>query len=66
MLYDPAAGGNGSIAAGGSHANQFSYTLPDGPRGTGNIEITVVADTNNNLFEYNAGGTAETNNWRLS
>src|SRR5207249_741817 len=47
---------------GGSHANQYSYTLPDGPRGAGNIEVTVVADGNNNLFEYNVANTAEANN----
>jgi hypothetical protein len=53
---------DGPIAAGGSKARQFAFTLPDGNAGTGQIEITVTTDINNAIFEYNAGGTGESNN----
>ncbi|MCY2986427.1 MAG: FG-GAP-like repeat-containing protein [Planctomycetota bacterium] len=59
VYYD--AGANGAIGAGGSHARSTTYRLPDGPRGVGDLQVTVTADTNNNIFEHNAGGTAESN-----
>src|SRR5262249_54936320 len=56
------AGREGVLPAGGSRAPQFSCHMPDGPRGVGGIAITVTADTRNDVTEYNAAGTAETNN----
>ena len=60
--YDPTVAGNGNIEAGGSRAREMAFILPDGTAGVGDIEVTVTADGNNNVFEYNAAGTAETNN----
>src|SRR5262249_5297305 len=60
VRYDEAA--NGPLAPGASKARQFAYTLPDGNAGTGDIEFTVTADVNNAVFEYNPGGTGESNN----
>jgi len=64
VAYAESGAGNGSILAGGLRARQFSYTLPDGLRGTGQIQITVAADAFNQIFEFNTGGTstAESNN----
>ena len=62
LTYDPAAAGNGPIAPGGSRPRQFSFTMPDLARGTGQIVFTVTTDVDNTIFESNAGGTAETNN----
>jgi len=42
--YDPAVSGAGLIGAGESRSRFFSFRLPDGVRGTGNLEISVVAD----------------------
>ncbi len=50
------------IGAGQAPARQFSFALPEGTAGTGNLQITVTADYYNNIFEYNAGGTGENNN----
>ncbi|MEI9924490.1 MAG: hypothetical protein WDN50_14000 [Bradyrhizobium sp.] len=36
--------------------------MPDGTRGIGQIRSTITTDSNNNVFEYNSAGTAETNN----
>ena len=38
------------------------FTLPQGNAGAGEIEVTVTADYHNNLYEYNAASTAESNN----
>ncbi|HND51949.1 MAG TPA: CARDB domain-containing protein, partial [Pirellulaceae bacterium] len=62
VLYDPATAGNGVIAAGGTRARQYTFTLPDGDRGVGPLQITVTADYYNAVYETNAGGTAESNN----
>ena len=36
--------------------------MPQGEPGVGNLAITVTTDTDNQIFEYNAPGTGETNN----
>jgi hypothetical protein len=49
--------------AGGQAANrQFSFTLPDGTPGVGTLRITLTVDANNQVYEFNTGGTAEINN----
>lgn len=57
---------NGPILAGDKRARSFTFRLPDGAQGAGNIEITITADQNSGglgvLFETNLGGNAETNN----
>src|SRR5262249_35475387 len=58
--YDPNA--LGAIAAGQSRPRQLAFTLPDGPRGSGTLQVTVTADSGNGVFEYNTSGTAEANN----
>jgi hypothetical protein len=60
--YDPTANGNAPIASGASLARQYPLQLPDGVRGTGQIQFTITTDWLNQVFEYNAGGTGETNN----
>ncbi len=50
------------VAGGGSVARQFAFTLPDGPAGAGELLITVVADAQNTIYEFNLGGTGESNN----
>ncbi|MCH5376974.1 MAG: Ig-like domain-containing protein, partial [Planctomycetes bacterium] len=62
VVYDPAAAGNSSIAPNGSVPRTFQYTLPDGAAGVGVFLVTVTTDHAGEVFEYNAGGTAETNN----
>jgi RHS repeat-associated protein/uncharacterized repeat protein (TIGR01451 family) len=52
----------GSISPGEFRARQYSFRLPDGPRGVGVLEISVTCDSQNNLFEHNLAGTAELNN----
>ena len=51
-----------ALAAGTSAARSANFTLPDGPGGAGPLSLTVRTDYYNEVFEYNAGGTAETNN----
>ncbi len=55
-------GSSGPIAAGGSAAQQDTFNLPDGLPGIGQLVVTVTTDYYNQIFEYNASGTAETNN----
>src|SRR6266850_4441297 len=52
----------GGVAAGGSLARSYSYTLPNASRGAGELRVNVTADYYNHEFEYNTSGTAETNN----
>ena len=47
---------------GRAKARQYLFTLPDGAAGVGQISFTVKTDANNNVFEYNQAGDAETNN----
>ncbi|MBK7999158.1 MAG: putative Ig domain-containing protein [Verrucomicrobia bacterium] len=62
VFYNPNQGTNGAILPGGSRARELVMTLPDGARSVGRIEISVTADTFNNLPEHNSGGTGEANN----
>ncbi|MDP2105285.1 MAG: CARDB domain-containing protein, partial [Desulfobulbaceae bacterium] len=56
------AASQGSIAAGGNLARSVSFTLPNGTRGVGDLEVTVSTDWYNQVFEHNTSGTAESNN----
>src|SRR5207249_1008182 len=62
VFYNPATTNTGAIPPGGSRSRSTTLPLPDGPRGVGTLQITVTADTFNQLLEANAGGTAEANN----
>ncbi|HLF95978.1 MAG TPA: CARDB domain-containing protein, partial [Methylococcaceae bacterium] len=66
LAYNPADPGAGLIGPGEYRSRIFTFRLPDGIRGAGDIEIRVVADQNasgyGSLFENNAGNTAESNN----
>jgi hypothetical protein len=62
LPYNPAVAGNGPIDPGNSIAREHTFNLPDGARSVGRLEITVTADTFNQLVEHNGGGTAEANN----
>ncbi|UUZ69431.1 Ig-like domain-containing protein [Polaromonas sp. P2-4] len=66
VYYDPTLSGNGAIGAGQSRARSFTFKLPDGIRGAGDIEISVAADKNSagagTIFEANQAGNAESNN----
>ena len=57
---------NGSILPGGYRQRSFSFRLPEGLKGAGNIGITVTADQNSAglglLFETNLTNDAESNN----
>ena len=52
----------GTVAAGGSLPEQYSFKLADGPTGTGTIQFSVTTDYFNSIAEFNAAGTGETNN----
>ncbi len=60
--YDGSASGHGPLGAGQSFAQSAQVTLPDGAAGVGSIQFTVTVDSANAIFEYNPGGTGETNN----
>jgi len=60
--YDASINSSGPIPAGAAEAQQYAFTLPGGPAGTGQIQFTVDVNSNNAVFEYNAAGTATTNN----
>jgi len=62
LYYNPAVATNGPIGAGQSRARNYSFTLPNGSRGVGEIEFTVTSDVFGGVFEFNAGGNAESNN----
>src|SRR5262249_32292762 len=62
VTYDPAVGGNGPIGPGEFRSRQFTYTLPNGPRGVGQIQITMATDSGNVIAEANLAGSAEANN----
>ena len=53
----------GAVIAGGSLARSYDYTLPDGDAGVGNFQVTVTTDGYYSYqYEFNAAGTAESNN----
>ena len=60
VFYDSAA--LGPIAAGASRTRQYSFKLPDGNAGVGELRVTVTADASAQVPEANAAGTGETNN----
>jgi hypothetical protein len=62
LYYDPNANGNGPIPPGAGRGRSMSFQLPDGPRGAGNIQVSIAADTFNQVPEFNATGTGELNN----
>lgn len=62
VLYDPAVVGNGNITAGGSKARQFTFTLPNGSAGAGQLLISVTTDGSQLIRESNTDGTGEANN----
>src|SRR5262249_6173027 len=52
-LSSATVAGIGVLAAGLSSPQQYSSRLPDGAAGTGQIQVTVTADSSNNVFEFN-------------
>ena len=56
LPYNPTAAGNSPIAAGGSLARQYDYTLPLGSAGAGNIQFTVTTNYYHQIFEHNTSG----------
>ena len=60
FYYD--ASGAGSIGVGESKPQSFTFDLPDGGPGAGDLRVTANADYYNNVYEYNALGTGESNN----
>ena len=60
LHYD--AGSLGTIAGAQSASRQFTFQLPDGVTGAGSLQITVVSDSLNAIYEVNTNGTAESNN----
>ncbi len=60
LTYDEAVAG--PILPGAGRSRQATLTLPDGPTGAGALEVTVLTDASNLLFEQNPAGTAEANN----
>ncbi len=65
LFYNPAVETNGAIAAGQARRRGYSWQIPAGSRGVGEIEFAVTADTTGVVFENNASGTAESNNAAL-
>ena len=55
-------GSAGPIAAGDFAAQQYTFNLPDGAPGVGQLVVTVTTNYNDAVYEYNSSGTAETNN----
>ena len=54
--------GTSPISRGGSFAQAYSFTLPQGLPGTGNLSFNVTTDADNQVIESNSSGTGETNN----
>ncbi|MFM7074868.1 MAG: Ig-like domain-containing protein, partial [Planctomycetaceae bacterium] len=51
-----------AVAAGGTLAREYAFTLPDGSPGVGELSIEVTADATGSRFEHAADGTGESNN----
>ena len=49
----------GSLGAGPAEARQFTFTLPDGTAGVGQLAITITADAGGNLLEFHQDGTPD-------
>src|SRR5262249_36578987 len=60
VAYDPAV--DGPLGAGASSARHYSLHLTDGTPGVGQLEFAVTTDVDNQVTEYNADRTAESNN----
>src|SRR5262249_32108539 len=60
ILYDESS--LGPIAGGSSAVRQYSFTLPSGSLGSGQIQISVTTNSDNAILERNDDGTASSNN----
>jgi len=61
VLYDASA--NGAVASNGaSTARFFTFQIPDGAAGVGQLSVTITTDSNHQMTEANASGTGESNN----
>ena len=56
VSYDESSAG--PIPPGASPGQQFTFTLPDGAAGIGQIQFTVTTNSGNTIVEGNASGTA--------
>jgi hypothetical protein len=43
---------NGNIAANAWAVQSYTFKLPDGPAGVGNLQVTVTTDNYNMIAEY--------------
>ncbi|MFC1783644.1 DVUA0089 family protein, partial [Planctomycetota bacterium] len=64
LPFDP--GLDGVIIGGGTVNRYYTFKMPDGDISVGDIEIIVTTDFNNNIFEYNVDGDAESNNTAIA
>ncbi len=55
------SGSGGTLGAGQAEAHQYSFTLPNGTAGAGQLSIKVTADAGGSLLEYNQSGVIDTN-----
>jgi subtilase family serine protease len=70
LAFDPQATVDGQPAGpllpGQQRQRHFDFTLPEGRKGSGRIEITLISDQSQNgvgaVFEHNLEGDAESNN----
>ncbi|MEO7622362.1 MAG: CARDB domain-containing protein, partial [Gallionella sp.] len=66
VYYDPASAGNAPIGNGQAQARAYTFRLPEGLRGTGQLQITVTADQNTagtgSLFESDRSNDTLPNN----
>ncbi len=60
VSYNAAVRGN--LAPGTAAPQSFTFNLPDGDLGTGVFKVTITANATASMAEYNAAGTATTNN----
>ena len=60
--YDQEAPGNGGIGPGESRVRHYTFRLPDGPIGAGELEFSVTANHQFQVFEANEAGTGRSNN----
>ena len=58
--YNAATRGN--LAPNASAAQSYTFKLPDGPAGVGNLQISVTTDYYETVHEYYPGGSGYTNN----
>ncbi|HZR18708.1 MAG TPA: CARDB domain-containing protein [Verrucomicrobiae bacterium] len=52
----------GPLTNGTAVSRSYNFTLPFSSNGAGGLVFSVTADQQNNIFEYNPGGTGENNN----